>query len=520
MTFKVTFKALFTVLFHPLTTPFLVQLTLDILKHGKRFHATVSFDTDTGLKQSLAKVNDYSPLMKDFPLNELFAATEVEKIRAAVHSIFSHLKKIRSCQEYPVQRALRLIEAISRDLCDQMNKVLSTRRLMHIQNEEFEKLQYQCFEVFSAWDEQYETLQGTLRDIAKKKREEPLKISWRVNPAHKLLQTRIDQMRKFRRQHEQLRTVISRVLRATEEESGAIGEIDQAYEVVKEVDCLDTTKEGVEAWEAAIARYDERIDRVESRITARLRDQLGQAKSANEMFRIFSRFNALFVRPHIRGAIREYQNQLIHRVKEDIEKLHEKFKIQYRDSRGSALSIGRDIPPVSGSIIWARQIERQLETYLRRVEDVLGKGWQDHAEGQKLKDDGDAFRGQLDAKPAFDAWVQRVNQRNFAVSGAIFAIEKTRIESEDDSDSEARKLRLRINFQQEIITLSKEVRNLKWLGFRVPLTIINKAHQANQLYPFAVSLTESVNTYVAVCQRVENRFQLKVNRINLLKDKF
>lgn len=25
-----------------------VTLTLDILKHGKRFHATVSFDTDTG----------------------------------------------------------------------------------------------------------------------------------------------------------------------------------------------------------------------------------------------------------------------------------------------------------------------------------------------------------------------------------------------------------------------------------------------------------------------------------------
>lgn len=45
------------------------------------------------------------------------------------------------------------------------------------------------------------------------------------------------------------------------------------------------------------------------------------------MFRIFSRFNALFVRPHIRGAIREYQTQLIQRVKDDIESLHEKFKV-------------------------------------------------------------------------------------------------------------------------------------------------------------------------------------------------
>lgn len=102
--------------------------------------------------------------------------------------------------------------------------------------------------------------------------------------------------------------------------------------------------------------YGERIDRVEARITSRLRDQLGSAKNANEMFRIFSRFNALFVRPHIRGAIREYQTQLIQRVKEDIEALHEQFKVQYSQSKTSFMSHVRDLPPLSGSIIWARQV--------------------------------------------------------------------------------------------------------------------------------------------------------------------
>ena len=66
---------------------------------------------------------------------------------------------------------------------------------------------------------------------------------------------------------------------------------------------------------------------METRIAARLRDQLGTARNANEMFRIFSRYNALFVRAHIRGAIREYQTQLIQRVKDDIEGLHNKFKV-------------------------------------------------------------------------------------------------------------------------------------------------------------------------------------------------
>ncbi len=359
---------------------------------------------------------------------------------------------------------------------------------------------------------------------------------WRVNFAHKRLQSRIEQMRKFRRQHEQLRTVIVRVLRPTTSaaaaaaaqmsqstldlqqeqmemrpaeivaleaaDTNAIEEVNLAYENVKEVDGLDITKEGSDSWEAAMKRYEDRIDRVETRITSRLRDQLGTAKNANEMFRIFSRFNALFVRPHIRGAIREYQTQLIQRVKDDIDALHVKFKIQYPHSRASRMSTVRDLPPIAGSIIWAKQIDRQLTAYMRRVEDVLGKGWENHVEGQKLKADGDSFRMKLSTQEIFDDWARKVQQRNLGVSGRIFAIDNQRSKTGRGSQ-----LRLKVNFLPEIIQLSKEVRNLKSLGFRVPLAIVNKAHQANQLYPFAISLIESVRTYERSLEKMESRYE-------------
>jgi len=515
-----------------------VALTLDILKHGKRFHATVSFDTDTGLKQALATVNDYNPLMKDFPINDLLSATELDRIRTAVQGIFNHLRKIRNTK-YPIQRALRLVEAISRDVSSQLLKVLGTRRLMYIPYEEFEKVMSQCHEVFTTWDDEYDKLQGLMRDIVKKKRDEHLKMVWRVNFSHKRLQERMQHMVKFRRQHEQLRTVIVRVLRPTlaqqvsqthqleiqQEEvkpeaialeaadANAIEEVNLAYENVKEVDGLDITKEGSEAWEAAMKRYDERIDRVETRITARLRDQLGTAKNANEMFRIFSRFNALFVRPHIRGAIREYQTQLIQRVKDDIETLHEKFKVQYMQSKACKMSHVRDLPPVSGSIIWAKQIDRQLTAYMRRVEDVLGKGWANHVEGQKLKADGDSFRAKLNTQEIFDDWARKVQQRNLGVSGRIFAIENTRART-----GRGNYLKLKVNFLPEIIQLSKEVRNLKNLGFRVPLAIVNKAHQANQLYPFAISLIESVRTYERSLEKMEARPAIVLLVAGLRKD--
>ncbi|KOC68078.1 Dynein heavy chain, cytoplasmic [Habropoda laboriosa] len=502
-----------------------ITLTLDILKYGKRFHATVSFDIDTGLQQALATVDDYNPLMKDFPINDLLSATELERIKTSVQQIFMHLRKIRSTK-YPIQRVLRLIEAISRDLGRQLLKVLGTRRLMHIPYDEFEKVMEQCFEVFNTWDDEYEKLTGLLRDIVKKKRDENMKMVWRVSPAHKKIQARMEQMRNFRRQHEQLRTVILRVLRPTVRQKNnnnaaieksdndnvkvelglvaadvnAISEVNLAYENVKEIDCLDITKEGVESWKAAVHRYEERIDRVEARITAHLREQLGTAKNANEMFRIFSRFNALFVRPHIRGAIREYQTQLIQRVKDDIETLHEKFKVQYAQSKCCRMSIVRDLPPVAGSIIWVKQIDYQLTMYLKRVEDVLGKGWESHIEGQKLKADGDSFRMKLSTQEIFDDWARKVQLRNLGVTGRIFIIENVRSRS-----GHGTLLKLKVNFLPEIITLSKEVRNMRNLGFRVPLSIVNRAHMANQLYPFAISLIESIRTYERTLEKIEDK---------------
>ena len=61
--------------------------------------------------------------------------------------------------------------------------------------------------------------------------------------------------------------------------------------------------EGGEIWVAAENAYNERVARVENQIIARLRDRLGTARNANEMFRVFSKFNALFVRPKVHSAL-------------------------------------------------------------------------------------------------------------------------------------------------------------------------------------------------------------------------
>lgn len=61
-------------------------------------------------------------MMKEFPINELLTAAEMEILSPSVTHIFAHLKRTAKLSPYPLPRYLKLIEAISRDVC---NKVLS-----------------------------------------------------------------------------------------------------------------------------------------------------------------------------------------------------------------------------------------------------------------------------------------------------------------------------------------------------------------------------------------------------------
>ena len=86
------------------------------------------------------------------------------------------------------------------------------------------------------------------------------------------------------------------------------------------------------------------------------------------------------------------------------------------------------------------------------IEKFLGKGWENHVEGQKLKADCDSFRLKLNTIDIFEDWARTVQQRNLGVSGRIYAIVQYRSQS-----GKASLFKLKVNFLAEIITLSKEV---------------------------------------------------------------
>ena len=174
-----------------------------------------------------------------------------------------------------------------------------------------------------------------------------------------------------------------------------------------------------------------------------------------------------------------------------------------KDSNREALLItkGRDIPSLSGSIIWAKGIERQLGEYMKKVENVLGKGWQLYAQGQQLEKENLAFRKQLDTRALFQQWVREETARK-PVGGKIFEIKRNKLRGNQ--------LELEVNFDPKSIAVFKDVRNLVWLGFSVPIQIQNIAKDSKRVYPFAVSLDETLRIYRKTLVRVEQNPQISI----------
>ncbi|KAK4618664.1 Dynein heavy chain, cytoplasmic [Fulvia fulva] len=495
-----------------------IQLTMKILEKAKRHGITTSFTSDTRLKETRDQVQKYNQLFHGLPIEELLSATSVVKLRDALDDVFSHVnKKLRICP-YPVKRALPFVEAISADMDSRLHDLLHGRSLMHKSFEDFRATMIEVQQLWVIWDDDIKEFTNAARESTRRRADKFIAI--KIKKRHDRTQDRISYIWKFREDHEQLQNTIATVLGPEDdaedltngeagpvivEEMGdvdAAEEIAQAYTVVRDVDVLDISPEGERVWTQAEAAYNERTARVENSIIARLRDRLALAKTANEMFRVFSKFNALFVRPKIRGAITEYQVQLMNNVRDDIENLQQRFTHQYGQSEAHGMAQLHDLPPRSGAIIRAKQIERQLNNYLGKVENILGPKWKEHTDGARLYQLGEGFRRKLDTKPLFEDWLKETDRRHLSISGRLFTVSQNR--------ARGNVLEIHVNFDRQLIVLFKEVRNMLWLGFNVPHAISNVSKEARRVYPFVTSLIESLNTYEQTNMSIANMSEVTI----------
>eukprot|EP01039_Chlorochromonas_danica_P002781 gene2781-3035_t len=496
-----------------------ILLTKLVLKRTNRVSEQLIHEAESVLDRALKTVGVSLTFLRDFPIDELQSANNLTpKLSRCVTNCLTHFSKLKHSQ-YDYGRAMRLLEVLGSVVFSKMISILEEKKIMHCPLPDWQVLKGQCDEVFLAWSTNLNTQRTTMRDVAKRRNENFTTLKFDLDG----LQKRIEEVFRFRSEHDHLLTVFTTAL--ANSDGSFLSELSEAYQIFVKTnaDLFDISPAGQAAWISSREQYNRRLEKLDERITHILEERLGEAKSADEMFRIFSVFNPLFYRPAIRSAVNSFRATLMKSVREDVKKLQDKFRLRYDDSYERVMADLRDIPPLSGRIIWARQIENQLSTLMERIQNVLGQDWEDHAEGKQLKDVCDALRGYLGTQQIYEDWISVQIKSDVSkyskVKDLLILVE---------TDQRTLMKVLKVNFDEKQITTYKEVQYLEWLLPKmsvaqktIPTTIKSRAKEAFARYPTALALDAALVSYNSAKGKINDRnLPLLIKQIEEVRELF
>jgi dynein heavy chain 1 len=234
-------------------------------------------ENNTGLEAAVNVTADICNFVKTFPVQQLQAARDFDKIAAAMAAIFDHLPKIRQSRYYSLDRSVQLLEATTAALRDCLLAVLQEQHsnLLFLDFKEYEnKVRFPILDVFVQFDDRFEEWKDFLLEQGRRRKLPGMnKILEKIVLHHAPLKERLEQIHEFRSQQERLREVVHTVLR--EEEPAAIQQVEQApRQIFATLNVLDLSLGGSKALDSALEEYDLQMDAMEERLARLLRDKL------------------------------------------------------------------------------------------------------------------------------------------------------------------------------------------------------------------------------------------------------
>ena len=478
-----------------------------VLKRAKRFVAAAQLEEGVAapLARSLEVAVDANKVLRDLPVAPVEGAATLDDLAAAATDFFQHLAKLRASRHYAPSRGARLVEAASDAVGRSAMRLLDDGAGALLADEDAEAAD-RCFAAARGGVRKFRELAlelmrrgggsaaaGDMRRVAN------------LELFHEKVEARLGELRKFKADHHRFRGVLAAVL-ASREAAGddrsatsALGELDGAYErFLSEVrgagGACDATFDGDARHRAASDDYFRRLDRAENMAAAQLAAELEAAGTADETFAVFATFQPLLDRPAVRRAAQRHQAELVDTVERDVDGLKDACTKRYEGSNAAIVASLRDLPPLGGKILWARQMERRLHAQMARLSDVLGgdKAMERHPRGRALRTVADELLRHLDATPLFEEWLGTWKRATAASARAESEL-RGQLLLHVDVVGDARALV--VNFDEDRVELFKEVKHLRWLGFKVPETIALLADEARDRYPAATALRAAVRGY-------------------------
>mmetsp|Transcript_17017 Transcript_17017/g.54247 ORF Transcript_17017/g.54247 Transcript_17017/m.54247 type:complete len:3325 (+) Transcript_17017:156-10130(+) len=323
---------------------------------------------------------------------------------------------------------------------------------------------------------------------------------------------RLDEVLKMRDMHEELHKLLS-------SDEAASLQVDLVFSPFAMLQPLHVSEYTEPTWRAAKAQYEERMMPVETRLSQKLRElfgnvlipaltaavsQHGDRSSASmaqphQVFREFRKYGALLERPVVAKALAAERGQLMTQLNKHLKHLEDDFasisggKMYGQGAVDSAMH-GRNLPTVVDNLAWALQVQEKLRSTIDTFGSLLKAGGEDASSGgagqgfgmfemncKELMRDIDEFK-----KTQHDEWRSNTNER----------LDDIKLEKSGKlMDIDVANGHVKLHYNDELVTLLREVRQLTSLGFAVQRDILNEVETARKFYRHGLVLKQVANFY-------------------------
>lgn len=210
---------------------------------------------------------------------------KLSDIITIITNILTQFRNIIRHEQYENSRALQFIEVLSRDLNNQLIKILSNDDLMFMNYNDFKDAYDKTQDIFKKFDDHaayFVTRRGrTAPTRLDRNRTDQITITYKYLD----LKTRLEKVFKIRELYEKLKSVIEDIIKKEKQSSEKgflnISEIEEGYNSFRGLNVLDLSPEGELLLDRSETEFNSRITKAEIGITDRLREKLGNATNAN-----------------------------------------------------------------------------------------------------------------------------------------------------------------------------------------------------------------------------------------------
>lgn len=465
-----------------------IQTTIEILKRAKRYHITISFNNETGLEDKIIETQNYSSILKDFPIDELLSS-DITTLKRSVNIIFNHLKKLKNLASYPLLRSIELIEVVLNDITTKFIDIVSSSvYLMSLPMDQFLDYYNQNLNgIFEAIDMDIKSMINLIRELLRKRQEKFMIIKINQDNLNSW-KSSLENLKDFRLGHTNLIKTCE-ILGKSDEK------LIEAYnQYIIPINVCDMTTGGINVWKSNESLYMNVFEDVKKVVIIEINELFDTCNNFNEFLNLFKRFRGRedqelehegrhFVLSFISE---EHKLRCMNIVEEEIQAIHIKNRKHSNIIINSLQPFtGYYNDDIVGKIIWLMSIHKSAKFYLSNLNQLFGDNWDQYSTGNKINNELKSLLKIGNPEEIAAQWMESI-QFDLELLGPILSV---RVSEEDDDTTDY----LHVNFDSTNIQLIDQLKQLSNLGFRIPTSIASKLHVIDKIYPFVKDLTDSVN---------------------------